>query len=127
MTPRGARIPAPQHWSLPGNLPNWITGIERKVWGLTEHFTAAWTALKPGDILFFYVPKPIQGVIGFGRVKVKFRDETPLWSDEIEKRQSIYPLRFEFEVTKVLDTSSWPRDRVPARDLGVVIQSVGRI
>jgi hypothetical protein len=113
--------------NLPGNLPNWITGIERKVWGLREHFTPAWNTLKPGDFLYFYVAAPIRGIIGFGRVITKFRDEMPLWSDEIEQRRPIYPLRFEFEITKALDASRWPRDRVPAKDLGVVVQSIGRI
>jgi hypothetical protein len=116
-----------QHWNLPGNLPNWLIGVERKVWGLKEHFRAAWTALKPGDVLFFYVAAPVRGVIGVGRVTAKFRDETPLWPDEIETRTTIYPLRFEFEITNALDTTRWPRERVPAKDLGVVIQSIGRI
>ena len=39
----------------------------------------------------------------------------------------IYPHRFEFEVTRALEPERWTSDRVLARDLRVVVQSIGRI
>lgn len=126
MSPKAHRD-APQYWSLPGSVENWETGIERRVWGMRPHFAKTLERLSPGDVLFFYVKAPVGGVVGYGRVTAKFHGDTPLWSDEIKQRRVLYPHRFEFEIARLLEPPRWVQDRVPVRDLHVVIQSIGRI
>lgn len=116
-----------RHWNLPGSLENWDVGIERRVWGLRPHFANTWERLSPGDVLFFYVKAPVGGLVGYGHVLTKFKDDAPLWPDEVKKAKVIYPLRFEFDVEKVLDPARWTQDRIPTRDLGVVVQSIGQV
>jgi len=117
----------PQYWNLPGTVENWGTGIERKVWGMKPHFARTWERLTPGDILFFYVAAPVAGVVGYGRVLTKFQADAPLWPDEIKAKRIMYPHRFEFDVARLLEPPKWVEARVPARDLGIVIQSIGRV
>ncbi len=116
-----------QYWNLPGNLENWNIGIERKVWGMKSKFFQTWNRISVGDILFFYVSAPIKGIIGYGHVTTKFIGESPLWPDEIEKSEVIYPYLFEFEIDKLLESVQWRKRCVSVHDLNIVIQSIGRI
>ena len=116
-----------QFWNLPGSLENWTTGIERRVWGMKEKYMNTWQRLSIGDVLFFYVASPVGGVVGYGSVRAKFKSETPLWPDEIRSGTVIYPYCFEFDVSMTLDPKRWKRQRISVKDLGFVIQSIGRV
>lgn len=90
---------------LCGNKENWNVAIERKVWGVKPNLSKLWNRLSEGDIIFFYVTRPIRRIIGVGRVvdklDPKFHPPKPLWSDEIREGRVIYPYRFEFQTLHV--------------------------
>ncbi len=94
---------------------------------MKRHFVRTWERLSAGDVLFFYVAAPVRGVVGYGHVVTKFMGDTLLWPDEIKASQVIYPYRFEFDVEKVLEPQRWIEDRVLAKDLRIVVQSIGRV
>lgn len=127
VTNKATISPKTQFWNLPGSLENWTTGIERRVWGMKEKYVNTWQRLSIGDVLFFYVASPVGGIVGYGSVQAKFKSETPLWPDEIRSGKVIYPYCFEFDVSMSLDSKKWKQQRIPVKDLGLVIQSIGRV
>jgi len=99
-------------WILSGSQENWRKGIAERIWGVKEGLKNSWDKLKPRDILLFYVTSPISGIIGFGRLETKFKQDKPLWPDEILKTQVIYPFRFEFKIDHPLPERDWHKDRI---------------
>lgn len=116
-----------QYWSLPGTVENWGIAAQQRVWGMKAKFAKTWQRLSGGDVLFFYAKSPVGGIIGHGHVAVKFKGQAPLWPDEIRAGRVIYPYRFEFEVTRLLDPQRWSKDRIPVRDLGMGIRLMGLV
>jgi len=99
-------------WILSGSQENWRKGTAERIWGVKEGLKNFWDKLKPGDILLFYVTSPISGIIGFGRLETKFKQDKPLWPDEILKNQVIYPFRFEFKIDYLLPERDWYKDKI---------------
>jgi hypothetical protein len=56
--------------------------------------------------------RPIAGIIGYGIIKTKFRQNQPLWSEEVDKNEVIWPLRFEFNVVHCLPLDKWETDKI---------------
>ena len=109
-------------WVLSGNsLENWEKGVEDGIWGVRDKkgLRRFWERLSKGDILIFYVGKPIGGVIGFARAEAKFKQDKPLWPDEIRKKQIIYPFRFEFKTEYCLPKDAWHQKKITIRDLKI--------
>ncbi len=71
--------------------------------------------MQVGDWLFFYVTQPISGFIGVGKVEAKFKQNQPLWPDEILQKQVLYPFRFEFKTEYVLPEDGWKAKRIKTR------------
>ena len=65
----------------------------------------------------FYVTKPVGGVVGFGKIQTKFKQNTPLWPAEIATQKVIWPLRFEFDVVYCLPQDDWSESRATSREL----------
>jgi hypothetical protein len=80
--------------------------------------------LRDGDGLLFYVSKPVHGIIGFGHVVTKFRQTNPLWPDEIERDEVIWPLRFEFDIEYCLPPGLWKSRRHTSHDLQMISRMV---
>lgn len=111
-------------WILTGNEENWETALNSNVWGVREgNLVRYWEKLNKGDFLFFYVKSPITGIIGVGEVESKFKQNEPLWSDEIRENKVIYPYRFGFRTLGVLKPSNWRKDALVVRDIKVGIQA----
>jgi predicted RNA-binding protein len=111
-------------WLLTGTEENWETALNSEVWGAREGpLVNYWKKLSKGDFLFFYVKSPISGIIGVGQVESKFKQNEPLWPDEVREKRVIYPYRFGFRTLGVLKPSNWRKDTVLIRDLKVSIQS----
>jgi hypothetical protein len=55
----------------------------------------------------FYVTHPASGVVGYGRIETKFRQDRPLWPEEVSADRVIWPLRFEFAVEYCLPPDKW--------------------
>ena len=60
------------YWILTGSLENWDIGIANSLWGVKKILKPKWDNLEIGDFLFFYVTRPISGIIGIGKVTNKF-------------------------------------------------------
>lgn len=109
-------------WVLSGNsLENWERGIKDGIWGVRDKkgLRRFWEQITKGDILIFYVGRPISGIIGFGKAEAKFKQDKPLWPDEIRTNQLIYPFRFEFKTEYCLSKETWYEKKIPIKDLKI--------
>lgn len=57
-------------------------------------------------------PLPFRGAVGYGIVRTKFHQHSPLWPRERGENRVIWPLRFEFDVRSALAPSVWATDRI---------------
>lgn len=106
------------YWLAVGSLQNWKTAFNMNgLWGLKNSQQNLWKNINEKDRLLFYATMPIGGVIGFGTIRTKFRQNTPLWPDEIKKHEVIWPLRFEFDITYCLPQSEWVNKKVTSKEL----------
>ena len=106
------------YWLAVGPAENWGTAFEqRNIWGLTERQKGWWGNLTEGDIVLFYATKPISGIIGYGTVQTKFRQDQPLWPQEIKEGRVIWPLRFEFNVEYCLAPDEWDTQKATSDTL----------
>jgi predicted RNA-binding protein len=103
-----------KYWVLSGNTENWETALKDNIWGVREgRLKKLWEKISIGDSLFFYCLSPIGGIIGFGKCQAKFKQDKPLWSDEIRESKVIYPYRWQFLPAFVLSNSEWRTRRIP--------------
>ena len=112
-------------WILTGNEENWETAFNSgNIWGVREGgLVSRWKKLQKGDLLIFYAKSPVKGFIGIGKVESKFKQDKPLWPDEIRVKSVIYPYRFDFQILGVLSPDKWVSDAVSVNDLQISIQS----
>jgi len=109
----------PRVWILVGSEENWKTALQDSIWGVKKNLKNLWDKIEKGDILVFYVSRPVSGVIGFGTVETKFKQNVPLWKDEIRVNKVIYPFRFEFRVDYALPLNEWRNKQISVRDLHI--------
>jgi len=103
-----------KYWVLSGSAENWETALESNIWGVREgNLRKLWENISNGDILFFYCLSPVSGVIGFGKCQARFKQDKPLWPDEIRESKVIYPYRWQFELIYVLPKYEWNSRRIP--------------
>jgi hypothetical protein len=105
-----------QFWIVPGSENNWQQALTAKgIWGLEDKplDKIYWLALAPDDILLFYVTGKVKGIVGYGVLRAKFRQEVPLWDAEIQEGHAKWPLRFEFDVEFLLPQNRWTQDKIP--------------
>ena len=100
------------YWVLTGDQENWRRGISDRIWGVVPGLQSAWEALQRGDFLFFYAKAPASRIFGTGIVRDKFRQDRPLWIDEIEAGKVLYPHRFTFEIVSFIDEDRWTSEGV---------------
>ncbi len=99
-----------EYWIVPGSEDNWRQSLLSKgIWGLESNVYKKiyWLAVKPDDLILFYVTGKIKGVIGYGVVRSKFYQDIPLWTAEIKEGKVKWPLRFEFDIDFILDREKW--------------------
>jgi hypothetical protein len=101
-----------QFWILCGKPENWEIAMKDEIWGLIPKFQGKWRHLQVGDYLFYYSTNPIKGIIGLGKVQAKFKQNQPLWPDEIIKKEVLYPYRFEFQSEYILATKEWEARKI---------------
>jgi len=102
-------------WIVPGSEENWRQAlISKGIWGLEEtiHDKLYWLAILPDDLILFYVTGKVKGIIGYGIVRSKFYQDTPLWGAEIREGHVRWPLRFEFDVEFLLPENRWKDEGV---------------
>lgn len=116
-----------QFWLVVGTEKNWKVAFEtNNIWGLKDfrELGALWNMLREGDGLLFYVSKPVHGIVGFGQVNTKFKQNIPLWPEEIRKNEVIWPLRFEFDVEYCLPLHLWNTHKYSSHDLQMITRMV---
>ncbi len=108
----------PNYWMVIGSPANWKEAFEKgNIWELRQSQKHRWESLAENDMILFYATQPIAGLIGYGSVQTKFRQDQPLWSEEIKQRKVVWPLRFEFNVGHCLPPNRWEIDRITSDTL----------
>lgn len=108
----------PNYWMVIGSPANWKEAFEKgNIWELRQSQKHRWESLAENDMILFYATQPIAGLIGYGSVQTKFRQDQPLWSEEIKEKKVIWPLRFEFDVDYCLPPDKWQTDRITSDTL----------
>jgi hypothetical protein len=105
----------PRWWMAVGPQENWKTAFENgNIWGLraTPKLKAFWEKLSEGDGLLIYATSPVGGIIGYGVVRTKFKQDRPLWPQEVREGKVMWPFRFEFDVLYCLPQDKWRSDRI---------------
>ena len=95
------------HWLAIGSIERWKQALELSTCGMTKRYEDFWKRVSPKDILFFYVTSPVKGVVGYGVIMEKLKENKPLWPEEVHKRRVLWPLRLGFEVTHCLPPEQW--------------------
>lgn len=116
-----------QFWLVVGSEKNWKVAFENNnIWGLKDfrELRSLWNMLREGDGLLFYVSKPVHGIVGFGHVVTKFRQTSPLWPEEIKRKEVLWPLRFEFDIEYCLPPSLWKFNKYTSHDLQMISRMV---
>ena len=106
-------------WLAVGHHINWLTTFAFEwIWGLKETQRHYWEAIQEHqDLVFFYVTTPVVGVVGYGAVGTKLKQNSPRWPEELDRNEIIWPLRFEFDVLSALPPVSWKEQRIIREDL----------
>ncbi len=117
------KIKSLMYWLLVGSLEHWEKALEERVWGVNEKRKYMWDKISAGDILFFYVTRPVKGVIGVGRVLEKFEGKEPLWPREVEEGRVIWKYRVRFETVYSLPLAQWEKRKIPLAGLKVFFSS----
>jgi len=121
------------YWLVVGSPENWHTAFEHgDIWGLKETQRRLWENLRENDIVLFYATRPVGGLIGYGSVRTKFRQNQPLWPQELQEGKVIWPLRFEFDVEYCLPPDRWKTQKRISKELWprggfqLLSQSIGK-
>lgn len=105
-------------WLAVGRPEHWEVAFENgNIWGLRETLKANWESLLNGDGVLFYATSPVKGVIGYGVIRSKFKQDKPLWPQEVVENRVIWPYRFEFDVTYCLPREKWETGRLVSEKL----------
>lgn len=107
-----------KYWLVVGSPENWRTAFEHgNIWGVKETQRHLWESLEENDTVLFYATTPVGGIIGYGTVRTKFRQNQPLWPKELQERKLIWPLRFEVDVGYCLPPDKWTTQKLVSKDL----------
>ncbi len=114
-------------WLLVGSRDNWIAALRSSgIWGVRPSLEVDWRRLAEGDTVVFYCTAPVSGVVGFGIVTAKTKQDTPFWPDEVEAKRVIYPFRFEFKTLYLVPEPEWKEGRIKGSEVGLVYPHISR-
>ena len=99
-------------WLLSGAMSNWTHSVREKehLWATRDIpiLRKVVQRVGKGDLLVFYVTRPVTGVIGAGIVETeRYTGTTPYWPDEKRARNVLYPHRFKFQILHCLSEKDW--------------------
>ncbi len=106
-------------WLAIGTPTNWHTAFDYGgIWGLRNTQRHFWESLgENSDLVFFYVTRPVAGVVGHGLVRTKLHQPSPLWPEERARNEVIWPLRFEFDVLSCFPPYAWTDQKITSVEL----------
>jgi len=110
-----------QSWVAVGDQANWERGLENGIWGLIPKLENHWHKIQSGDLVLFYCITPVKGFVGTGIIRSKFKQDQPLWKEELQERTVIWPFRFEFDVTHLLPLGRWKSQAVSNKEFNLAI------
>lgn len=125
MNPREVAVArSTKAWLAVGTPQNWHTAFDfNGIWGLKATQRGYWDAISENeDLVFFYATSPVSGVVGYGVIRTKLYQHSPLWPDERARNEIIWPLRFEFDVISCLPPNAWERSKVGKEDLRSMVR-----
>jgi hypothetical protein len=106
------------YWLAVGPPNNWKTAFEQgNIWGLINKQKHWWDAIIENDTVLFYATQPVSGIIGYGAIQTKFRQDKALWPQEIAEGKVRWPLRFEFNVGYCLVPDEWSTRKITSDTL----------
>jgi predicted RNA-binding protein len=106
------------YWLMVGSKGNWDIAFQHgNIWGLKKTQRHFWEEIDEKDIVLFHATNPVGGIIGYGKVRTKFIQDKPLWPDEINNNEVIWPLRFEFDVEFCLPPDKWKNKKIVSKEL----------
>jgi len=110
---------ANRFWLAVGTPENWHTAFDyRGIWGLKSSQQRFWDRISENnDLVFFYATVPVAGVVGYGLIRTKLHQISPLWPRERAENKVIWPLRFEFDVLSALPPSAWAQQKIVIPEL----------
>jgi len=115
-----------QYWLVVGTAEHWAVAFQNgNIWGLqsTKTKTSWWNKMTEGDGLIFYVTRPVGGAIGIGKVVKKFKQDKPLWPEEVQAQKVLWPNRFEFDVEFCFRPDEWRSQKLKIDALRAVVQA----
>jgi len=104
----------------------WQIAFEQgSIWGLraTPRHDALWKMLSEGDSVIFYATLPVGGVIGYGEVRRKFKQDRPLWPLEVKEGKVMWPNRFEFDAKYLLPQDRWETHKFVSDSFKIIARS----
>ena len=98
-----------KYWMISITEENWYIMKENSIYGAQEsrRFKGLTDLIKPGDVLIFYVKKTDSRRLGgkfVGAFKVTstwYKEDKPLWPDEVREGKVKYPWRARLEPIKL--------------------------
>ncbi len=106
-------------WVLTGSPINWQIALENNIWGTHAAHKDRWDMLRSGDVLFFYVTRPVSGLVGIGSLKSKQIGKEPLWPDEKALGKVKYLYRWKFDVLFKLDDDRWAKESISLKKTNI--------
>lgn len=96
-------------WLVVVSEENWYTVKNMNIYGAPEAkgFRPAYELIQLNDVLVFYVKKKESRELGgkivgvFRAISTWFREDRPLWPDEIREGRILYPWRIRLEPVKL--------------------------
>ncbi|MCV0400160.1 MAG: hypothetical protein K5785_09245 [Nitrosarchaeum sp.] len=98
-------IDRPRYYILVGDETSWKTALEYNQWGFSKKNIGLWNTIMEGELVAFYATKPIQKIIGFGKISEKFTSNDIMWPDEKIFNKSLWENRIKFKI--MLVTKNW--------------------
>lgn len=99
-------------WVAVGDQMNWERGLENGIWGIVPALKRSWDKLAAGDLILFYCKAPVSRFFGAGILRGKFKQTVPLWKEELQAKEVIWPYRFEFDIIHLLGVNKWPKEGI---------------
>lgn len=104
-------------------VENWKLPLEGdKIWGIQPKYDKQWEWATPADTVLFYATSPVKGVIGYGTILSKMRDNKPIWPQEVKQGSALWPLRFTLDIEFCLALRDWETKRVRVSHREAVLQ-----
>lgn len=111
------------YWMAIGPVENWKLTLEGdKIWGIQPRYDKQWERATPGDTVLFYAITPVKGVIGYGTILSKMRDNKPIWPQEVKQGCALWPLRFTLDIGFCLALTDWGIKRMRVSHRQAVLQ-----